>query len=69
MCPRKAFVRDLGKDLRRWRNEGDRIVLMMDANEDITVENQPTAQLLTELQMKDLIAEHHPRLRGTPTFH
>ena len=41
----------------------------MDANEDVTAENKPMAQLLTEPQMKDLIAECHPRPRGTPTFH
>ena len=41
----------------------------MDANEDATAATKPVAQLLTELQMKDLIAECHPCLWGTPTFH
>ena len=68
ICPRKAFVRDLGKELRRWQNEGDRIAIMMDANEDVCAAAKPVAQLLADLQMKDLIAERHPRLRGTPSF-
>ena len=41
----------------------------MDANEDVTTEIKLVAKLLADLQMKDLILERHPRLRGTPTFH
>ena len=35
MNPKKMFRDDLLAQLRKWRTKGDRIVLMMDANEDV----------------------------------
>ncbi len=34
-CPRKCFHDNLMKQLNKWRHEGDRLVVCMDANEDI----------------------------------
>ena len=34
-CPRTGFRQDLEKQLRKWRDAGDRIIVAMDANEDI----------------------------------
>jgi hypothetical protein len=34
-CPRKHFHDDLMKQLYKWRQEGDCLVVCMDANEDI----------------------------------
>ncbi len=34
-CPRKRFHDDLMKQLHKWHQEGDRLVVCMDANEDI----------------------------------
>jgi hypothetical protein len=34
-CPRKRFRDDLIKQLTQWREEGDRLVVCLDANEDI----------------------------------
>ena len=34
-CPRKRLHNDLIRQLQDWREEGDRVILCMDANEDI----------------------------------
>jgi hypothetical protein len=34
-CPRKKFHDDLVAQLNKWRDEGDRLIVCMDANEDI----------------------------------
>ncbi len=34
-CPRKHFLDDLLKQLNKWRQEGDRLIVCMDANKDI----------------------------------
>jgi hypothetical protein len=34
-CPRKHFHDDLMKQLNKWHQEGDRLVVCMDANEEI----------------------------------
>ena len=34
-CPRKRFREDLIRQLKKWREDGDRLVVCMDANEDI----------------------------------
>ena len=67
-CPREAFVRDLEKELCRWRQQGDRIVLMMDGNEDST--QGPLSRMLTKdrLQMREMIQERHSHLAKTGTY-
>ena len=34
-CPRKKLQEELVAQLKKWREEGDRLVVCMDANEDI----------------------------------
>ena len=34
-CPRTRFKNDLLAQLRKWREQGDRLIVCMDANEDI----------------------------------
>ena len=34
-CPRKRFREDLVKQLVAWRKQGDRLIVCMDASEDI----------------------------------
>ena len=34
-CPRKIFREDLVRQLKRWRDSGERLVICIDANEDI----------------------------------
>lgn len=66
-CPRKIWRKDLIKALIQWRNEGDKLILLMDSNENM--ENGPLARLLQQedLQMKDII-KHKTGIPGPPTF-
>ena len=34
-CPRKRFQEDLVRQLKKWRDKGERLVVCMDANENI----------------------------------
>ena len=34
-CPRKNFREDLGAQLKKWRESGDRLIIYLDANEYI----------------------------------
>ena len=53
-CPRALFRRDLLACLKEWRNQGDRLILMMDANENLA--NGPLSNALkADLDMRDLV--------------
>jgi hypothetical protein len=34
-CPRQAFLDDLKKEIDRWVQEGDQVIVMLDANGDV----------------------------------
>ena len=38
-CPRKRFREDLVRKLKEWRKEGNRLIVCLDANEDIYLES------------------------------
>ena len=44
-CPRKRFREDLVKQLRKWRENGNILIVCMDANENIYIKS--TRQMLT----------------------
>ena len=57
-CPRKRFRRDLAAQLNKWREEGDRIIVAMDANENIY--RKSIGKMLTDsagLNMKEVVGE------------
>jgi hypothetical protein len=35
-CPRKVLLEDLAKELAGWRSQGEKLILLVDANEDTT---------------------------------
>ena len=55
-CPRAMFKKDLITAMKEWRAEGDRLILMLDANEDLN-RGPLQRKLRSELQMRDLIRE------------
>ena len=55
--PRKALEIDLKLTLWNWIDDGDDIVLMMDANEDVRA--GPLSNMLRQLGMRDLILDRH----------
>jgi hypothetical protein len=55
--PRAAILDDLTTAIQEWRKDGEHIVLMMDANED--VRGTTMTQFLATLQMREVILERN----------
>ena len=67
-CPRVKFREDLGKLLKEWRAAGDRLIVCLDANENIYT--QALGKLLTDpegLGMVETVGRYTGRRIG-PTF-
>ena len=57
-CPRKRFREDLVRQLKKWRESGERLVVCMDANEDIYAKSIGKALTDTEgLDMAEVVGE------------
>ena len=68
-CPRKRFRDDLVKQLEKWRADGDRLIVCMDANEDIYSKTiGKTLTNSTGLRMKEAISEFTGRKLGATFF-
>ena len=68
-CPRKRFRRDLAAQLNKWREEGDRIIVAMDANENIY--RKSIGKMLTDsagLNMKEVVGEFTKKKLGATFF-
>ena len=57
-CPRKLFVKDLKHQLQEWLEEGDHIIVGLDANDD--VRKSPIQKMFRELGMRESILDMHP---------
>jgi hypothetical protein len=69
MCPRKKFHDDLKGQLRKWREEGDRLVVCLDANEDIYKKSLGKSLTSQEgLNMSEVVGEFTGKKVG-PTFY
>ena len=66
-CPKKLFDRDLGSLLKKWRDNKDRIILMIDANDDLDGHNRFTT-MMEDLDMREVVRAKHPDLPRIPTF-
>ena len=67
-CPRIKFKEDLINMLTKWREQGDRLVVCLDANEDIY--KKSIGKTLTSpegLNMKEVVGDHTGKRIG-PTF-
>jgi hypothetical protein len=67
-CPKVGFRQDLVKVLKKWREEGDRLIVCMDANEDIY--KKMIGRTLTDregLKMVEAVQEFTGKKIG-PTF-
>ena len=66
-CPRKLFREQLLNMLQEWRSEGEKIILLIDSNEDM--ENGTLARCLSsiDLQMYDVI-KARSGIQGPNTF-
>ena len=68
--PRKRFDKDLLEELTRWRDEGDELILMMDANQHI-YDGKLGRALRSDLQLADayfrMYDDHAPNSHHTGT--
>ena len=68
VCPRVKFREDLVKQLQKWRAEGDRLIVCLNANEDIYKKSIGKALTLVEgLGMKEVVGEFTGKKIG-PTY-
>ena len=65
-CPRLIFRTDLAKALGKWKEKKDRIILFIDANEDLNT--GPLVKIFRQLELKDAIRER-TGVKGPKTFH
>ena len=68
-CPRKKFHDDLMAQLKKWREEGDRLIVCMDANENIY--RKSIGRSLTEengLKMSEVIGDFTGKKLGATFF-
>jgi hypothetical protein len=63
--PRSAFYEDLGKEIKKWSEEGDQIIVGIDANEDVR-EGQ-TKEFFNKLNMYESILSNHSDLNPQST--
>ena len=68
-CPRTKFKEDLVAQLTKWREEGDRIIVCLDANEDIYKKSLGrTLTGVNGLAMKEVVGEFTGTPIGTTFF-
>ncbi len=69
-CPRKCFREDLVKQLKEWRNKGDRLIVCLDTNEDIY--KKPIGKALTNkdgLHLSEVVSDFTGKQIGATFFH
>jgi hypothetical protein len=66
-CPRQTLLRELRQQLISWRSAGDRLVVFLDANEDMT--KGPYYNMLTGegLNLQEAVTTRHPDPRWCTT--
>jgi hypothetical protein len=57
--PIAEFYKDLGKQLHKWQQQDYEILLMIDANETISIKSGGMTEIMLKINMVDLIALHH----------
>lgn len=68
-CPRTRFREDLVAQLKKWREEGDRLVVCMDANENIYKKSiGKTLTDMTGLAMREVVGDFTGKRIGATYF-
>lgn len=60
-CPRQAFVEDIGKEVKKWQEQGDAIIIALDANDDIV--DSSLTKAFSKLQLVEAVINRH---QGSP---
>jgi hypothetical protein len=59
ICPRQAFIRDLCAELDSWIEQGEQIIVALDANEELR--SGPVATALQKRNLREVILARHGR--------
>jgi hypothetical protein len=65
-CPRLAFLEDLSREIERWIEAGEQVIVMLDANED--VRNGSVHRMFEAAGMCEVVIEINSELPATSTF-
>ena len=66
--PRESMLQELCEAIKEWQEEGDRIILLMDANENVS--NDHMTEIFDALGMKEVILDRHQESQDLqPTYH
>jgi endonuclease/exonuclease/phosphatase family metal-dependent hydrolase len=65
--PKDFFRRHLVSTIKRWRNKGDRVVLMIDSNENVQDDVLSKALAEEEIRMREAVHKATGGRRGPPT--
>jgi len=57
ICPRKAFLKDLTKEVTKIKEKGDHLILLLDGNSNMINSNLATA--LTQNNLSEVILDRH----------
>jgi hypothetical protein len=65
-CPRLAFLEDISREIERWNEAGEQVIVMLDANED--VQDGGVHQMFDVAGMREVVIEINLDLPTTSTF-
>jgi hypothetical protein len=65
VCPREAFIRDLCTEMDEWIEQGEQLIVALDANEDLR--SGPVAMAFKQRDMREVLLMRHGR-NAPPTM-
>ena len=69
LCPRQAFLDDIAQALKKFYEQGDHVILFMDANEPLLYKiDNPVETSFAPFMIKDIILSKHDRSRAPSTY-
>jgi hypothetical protein len=57
VCPREAFIRDLCAEMDEWIEQGEQLIIALDANEDLR--SGPVARAFKQRDMREVLLMRH----------
>jgi hypothetical protein len=67
-APRAQFIKDLTRQMRQWQANGNEIILMLDANEQMGTEEEGIQYLTTSCNLTDIHAHRCPNISNMATY-
>jgi hypothetical protein len=67
-CPRKILIEGLKALILSWKGEGIKVLVFMDANENMTNDHMERMLSSKDIGMRPVTLKNHPDLLLTPTY-